>query len=192
MNRLETGALTMLTSKPFSRSTQMTTPETPAMLSGLLTDMFMHYCGGSIRHRYMQAIKEIYENMSREQDHYKRKHTPLDNNTMDVNDASASGKKSASDDESELEPVQPETSNPDNTSDRPGGSRGDRGGGGNMDGSDGGEGDDGDEEGDKNNEDDEESVPTARSDSDSSEASNSDDMVSEDDLQDKLYSFGDL
>jgi len=34
MNQLETGAPTMLTSKPFPHSTQMMAPETPATLPG--------------------------------------------------------------------------------------------------------------------------------------------------------------
>lgn len=34
-------------------------------------DMFMRYRGGGIGHTYMRAIEQIYENMSRERNHYK-------------------------------------------------------------------------------------------------------------------------
>ena len=43
--------------------------------------MFMRYRGGGIRHTYMRAIKQVYENMSRERIHHKapkRKDVPPD------------------------------------------------------------------------------------------------------------------
>ena len=53
--------------------------------------MFMRYRGGGIGHKYMRAIEELYENMSRERIHYKerkRKHTQPDKDTpMDDNDS---------------------------------------------------------------------------------------------------------
>jgi len=65
----------------------------------------MRYRGGGIGHKYMRAIEEVYENMTRERTHhkeYKRKHVPPDEDAMDVDGASAS------EGELEEEPVQPQ------------------------------------------------------------------------------------
>jgi len=65
----------------------------------------MRYRGGGIGHKYMRAIEEVYENMTRERTHhkeYKRKHAPLDEDAMEVDGASAS------EGELEEEPVQPQ------------------------------------------------------------------------------------
>jgi len=125
------------------------------------SDMFMRYRGSGIGHKYMRAIEEIYENMSRERIHHKerkRKDAPSDNDAMDVDD------ESASDGEHEPEvPAQTEA---------PSGGGGDGGG----DGSDGDEGgrtdeSDEDEEGDGDF--------ISGSDLDSAEVSESDDVESE-------------
>ena len=52
-------------------------------------DMFMHYRGGGIGHRYMREIEKKYENMSLERIHGNRNRKPSQNNA----DASASGPK---------------------------------------------------------------------------------------------------
>ena len=49
--------------------------------------MFMRYRGGGIGHKYMRAIEEKYENMSRERGHHKvrKRNTQMDKGTpMDV------------------------------------------------------------------------------------------------------------
>ena len=68
-------------------------------------DMFMHFCGGGVGHKYMQAIEAAYKNMSHEQVHYKEhKHKPLPGkDAMDVNNAGTSTS------ESELDPGCPKT-----------------------------------------------------------------------------------
>ena len=147
-------------------------------------DMFMRYRGGGIGHKYMRAIEELYENMSRERTHHKeRMDAPSDKDAMDVDD------KSASDNEC--------VGATDNHRVRRGGGSE----GGSRGGDEGDEGDAGDENeggntgGDEEDEEDEEDEDYASgldSDSDSSEASDSDDIFSEDDYRGDPYGFGDL
>lgn len=149
----------------------------------------MRYRGGGIGHKYMRAIEQVYENMSRERKHHKErkcKHVPLDNEAMDVDDASANDGESDPE-----EPTRSQTrsdqhahqggqhgmSNPDNAS---GGPRGDGGDGHEEESTDGSGRDEDDEEG------------TSGSGLDSSGVSDSDDVVSGDDLQDESHGFGDL
>ena len=64
-------------------------------------DMFMHYRGSGIGHRYMREIEDIYENMSRERVHYKeskRASSSKEPTNMDAVDDSGSD-----DDEHETE-----------------------------------------------------------------------------------------
>ena len=61
-------------------------------------DMFMRYRGGGIGHKYMRAIEEIYENMSREQAHHKAsKQASSPEEPMNMGDVDGGG----SDDEHE-------------------------------------------------------------------------------------------
>jgi hypothetical protein len=145
--------------------------------------MFMRYRGGGIGHKYMRAIEEIYENMSRERTHHKeRKRAPPDKDAMDVDN------ESASDNGREPEAfTQPQAdqhagpSKPTGTSDGHGVS-----GGGEGSSADKSEGE---EEG-EGEDDDEEYAPG--SDSDSSEVDDSDDVASDGGRQDESYGFGDL
>lgn len=62
------------------------------MLSACVTrfvdrDMFMRYRGSGIGHKYMQAIEEVYENMSRERTHHqehRRGQAPSGRDAMDI------------------------------------------------------------------------------------------------------------
>ena len=62
------------------------------MLSACVTrfvdrDMFMRYRGSGIGHKYMQAIEEVYENMSRERTHqreHRRRQAPSGRDAMDI------------------------------------------------------------------------------------------------------------
>jgi hypothetical protein len=63
-------------------------------------DMFMRYRGGGIGHKYMRAIEETYENMSRERIHHKgrkrggarsQKDTPMDVDNADNDDSEGEG-----------------------------------------------------------------------------------------------------
>jgi len=152
-------------------------------------DIFMRYRGGGIGHRYMRAIEEIYENMSRERMHHKergRKDAPLDKDAMDVDDESAS--------DDEREPEVPAQSQPDQHTPPGDGSAGDEEGDKNGSNEDGEE-DEGDEdgeedEGDEGREDDDDCAPG--SDSDPSEASEPDDVVSDGGYEDESHGLGDL
>lgn len=123
----------------------------------------MRYRGGGIGHKYMRAIEELYENMSRERTHHEeRKRAPSDQDAMDMDGESASDDEHIS-----------------TTNER---------------GASGGEGGEGEntswEDEEVEDEDDESYVP--RSDSNSSEAGDSDDLASEDDYQGESYGFGDF
>ena len=173
---------------------------------------------GGIGHKYMRAIEEVYENMTRERTHhkeYKRKHAPPDEDSMDVDDVDGA---SASEGELEEEPVQLQADQHAHRGRQDGASEpvatpeGPRGGGGSEydDRSHRDEGIDagtsgGDEEDDADanggdeddadvnsggGEDDEDYA--SRSGSDPSEVSDSDDVVSEDDDRGEAYGFGQL
>jgi hypothetical protein len=142
----------------------------------------MRYRGGGIGHKYMRAIEEVYENMSRKRTHHKeRKRAPSDKDMMDEHEPEAFTQSQAN---QHTHPGgQHGMSEPAGTTD------GHRvsGGNGGGDGGDGGN-TDGNEDEEDYEDDDEDYAPG--SDSDSSEVSDSDDVIFED--SDESYGFGDF
>ena len=141
----------------------MSTAEIPIYIPRFVDhDMFMCFRGSGIGHKYMQAIKKAYENMSHKWTHHKEyncKHAPSDKDMMDIDSMSVS--------ENESKPEDHITTLGGSRDSKSNGSEG-----GHMDGSD------------------EEEDYVLGSGSDSSEASNSDELVSKNDYKDESHGFG--
>ena len=104
-------------------------------------DMFMRYRGGGIGHKYMRAIEQVYENMSRERIHHKqaKRSSTRSEVPADADDTDSGG-------EGEGEPTGPQTN-------QPGGQGGSDTADGDDDGDDGNNtrrDDDGDDDGNNN------------------------------------------
>jgi len=133
-------------------------------------DMFMRYRGGGIGHKYMRAIEQVYENMSRERIHHKqaKRSSARSEAPVDVDDTDSGG-------EGEGEPTGPQT-------DQPGGQGGSDTADGDDDGDD--DGNDGNDGNDNGDDDDDDGDDNLDSDLWSSGVSDSDDLDSDENCAD--------